>query len=281
MSTTLTAPTDHPHQKPPAGRRGSARAVATVLITVGGLLLLATVVTGVLSAVRNSNVETVERAAATDGVATLDGDVSSGDLTIQFGDVREATLRVTGSSAEDWRLARAGDTLSIRVEQDWFDNWAWFGRSGDTAVLTLPRGLSGLDASLDVSAGSIAADGEFDELSLELSAGSIETTGTARTLDLDVSAGDAEVDLAGIERAGVEVSAGSVSGTLSGSRLRSLDIDLSAGDLELSLPDQVYVVNSDVSAGSFDNQLRTASAASTTVDVDMSAGDVVLRPERN
>lgn len=74
------------------------------------------------------------------------------------------------------------------------------------------------------------------------------------------------------------IGAGEILATLTGNALREVRIDVSAGSLVASLPDAEYAVTSDVSAGSFDNELDTSPGAARTVDVQVAAGGVTLRP---
>jgi hypothetical protein len=52
---------------------------------------------------------------------------------------------------------------------------------------------------------------------------------------------------------------------------------VSAGSLNLTVPDGEYNVTSEVSAGGFENKIGSSPDADSTVDVQVSAGQVVLR----
>lgn len=292
MNTTVTPPP--PVSPGPAGgpvppggsapRRDSARVVSILAIVVGCMLVAGAIVSGVLTAVRFAASDTAALTARADRVAALDVDVAAGSLTIAYGDVDEATLRVEGTGASDWRLSRDGDALSVTADRGWWRGWdlIGFGGHGDVAVLTLPLDLSKttLDADLQLAAGEIIADGTFGELDLEIGAGSVTVSGTARSLDASISAGRVRLDLAGVRTVDLDVSAGYIEGQLSGTAPTETVIDVSAGRVSLTLPRGPYAITSDVSAGEFSHSLSTDPTASARIDVTVSAGSVTLRPER-
>ena len=277
MSTTLASPPASPAAPPPAPRT-SGRVVAILAILLGVVLIAGVALSAVLSTTRSFATRTATLTADTAGLTALDVDLSAGDLTITYGDVDEATLTVTGSGAADWRLTRAGDELKLSTTRSWWGGWGPFDLQNDSAVLTLPTGTGALDASLELSAGSITADGDFRELELDLSAGSIDVAGAAERIDVSVSAGDASFDLDGVRTGTLETSAGRIDGELRGDAPDRLAIEVSAGEIRLRLPDETYDVTADVSAGSLDNRLATARGAAHTISVEVSAGSVVLIP---
>ena len=292
MTSTLTPPPAQPGPTPPSGQvppvpgapvppapgapvppRGSSKVIAILAICLGAVLIVGAIVTGVFSALRAAGAGTTETLTA-DGtaIAGLDIDVAAGELTVRYaGD--EVRLEVTGN-ADDWRLDRDGDTVEVRTVRDWWRGWAFLD-DGDVAVLTLPARLENvpLDADLTLSAGSLRADGAFGELGLDLNAGSIEVAGTAQTLDADVNAGRAEIDLADVAEADVRISAGNLTGTLSGAAPDVVAIEVNAGRLDLTLPSVDYDVSSEVSAGEFDaGGLSVDSSSPHRVHADVSAG---------
>lgn len=280
MSATITPPT--PEQVPPTPApqpRGSATAIAIIAIVIGAVLILGTVVFGILGALRTAATQTIERSASADDVESVETSTSAGELDVVFERVDEATLTVEGPGADDWQLDRSGDQLTVSVDRGWFGGWSWFGSEGDRAVLTLPMELTGIDATFDVSAGSVEASGAFGDVRLELSAGEIDLSGVVASLDTHVSAGTVNLDVDAPRTVVIDVSAGTVKGQLTGAPSDSLDIGVSAGSVHLALPDGTYRVTSDVSAGTFDNNLDTSSGATAIVDVRISAGEVVLRQD--
>jgi hypothetical protein len=94
---------------------------------------------------------------------------------------------------------------------------------------------------------------------------------------VDVSAGRADLDLADVRSAEITVSAGALVGELTGDQPDAITLEVSAGSADLTVPEGDYDVSSDVSAGQFDNQVGSTPGASSTVRVDVSAGQAVLR----
>jgi len=76
------------------------------------------------------------------------------------------------------------------------------------------------------------------------------------------------------------VSAGAVDARLTDSAPHKVVVDVSAGSLDLLLPDATSDVRSDVSAGDFENGLRTELGARNVVDVTVSAGTVTINGAR-
>ncbi|GAA1466000.1 hypothetical protein [Microbacterium thalassium] len=285
MSTTVIPPTPpaqpapQPAGPPPrSGPSNAAKAVAILVIVFGALVLVGAMVSAALSTIAAASVSTQSQTEAAGGVTMLDADVSAGSLRIEFADVTEAELDVTRAwGIGDWTLERSGSTLVIASpEGAWGSGWWWFGGTGD-AVLRLPLAVERADADLTLSAGSIAADGEFDDIRLVLGAGSADVSGVADTIAADISAGSANVDLSDVSDADLSVSAGSLDVTLSGSTPEDVTLEVSAGSLTVTVPDDVYDIRSDVSAGDFENRIGSTAGAPNSIDVQVSAGQVVLR----
>ncbi|MGU3646605.1 hypothetical protein ACLBXX_16705 [Microbacterium sp. C23T] len=281
MSTTLTPPPVVPDSpvEPPRPSSGGSRAVAIVVIVLGGIVLLGAGISAAVGTIASAAVHTSTRTADAAGVEELDVDAAAGTLRVEFSDVREAELEVTSSwGAGDWRLERDGDTLQVSSpDRDWFGWRGWFGDGGADAVLRLPASLEGLDADISLAAGEFVTDGEFGELDLSLAAGSFNVTGSADSLSADVSAGRGTLELDGVREADLTVSAGSLDATLTGTAPDAIELDVSAGSLRLTVPEGEYDVRSEVSAGQFDNNIGSTPGASHTIDVQVSAGQAVLK----
>jgi len=282
MSTTLTPPPVTPPASgtPPVTPRSSSRVIAIIAICLGTVLVIGAVFAGVVSTVRSLAVRSEVLTAEVAGISGIDVDIAAAELIVVYGDVDDATLEITGSGIADWSVTRNGDDLVVDTDRSWWRGWNLFGTRGDRAVLTLPAGLQGIDASLDLSAGSITARGDFGELDLGLAAGSIDVTGSADEVDIDLSAGRVTFDLDGVRSGAVRVSAGSVEGRLGGAAPERLALEASAGQIDLVLPEGSYDVRSDVTAGTLDNRLSTAPGARSEITVDLAAGTVTLRSER-
>ncbi len=285
MSTTLTPPPVVPERpaEPPRPASGGSRAVAIVVIVLGGLVLLGATISAAVGTVASASVHTSTRTLAAAGVEELDIEAAAGTLRVEFTDVQEAELEVTGSwDADVWRLERDGDTLRVASpdRSGWFGWRGWFGDGGADAVLRLPTSLAGLDADVSLAAGEFVTDGEFGELDLELAAGAFDVSGSARSLSADVSAGRGTLELEGVREADLTVSAGSLDATLTGTKPDSVGLGVSAGSLRLTVPEGDYDVGSDVSAGQFDNRIGSTPGASSTISVQVSAGQAVLKSGR-
>ncbi|WP_457100917.1 hypothetical protein [Microbacterium sp. P5_E9] len=282
MSTTLTPPPLPPVAGPPdpepqtPGTRASSKVIAILVMALGGALILGTIGTTVISTVAAASIQTTGRSLAVDDVDALDVDLAAGTLVVEFADVTEAELEVTGSfGADQWTLRTDGGTLVV-ASPDWHFGTPWLFGNG-RATLRLPSSLEGLDADFGLGAGDLTADGDFGELGLDLGAGRASLAGSADVLTADVSAGRADLDLADVGSADITVSAGALVGRLTGDQPDAITLEVSAGSADLTVPEGDYDVSSDVSAGQFDNRVGSTPGASSTVRVDVSAGQAVLR----
>lgn len=278
MTTTLTPPpAGSPAPVPPSDPRSSSRVIAILAICFGTVLIIGAVFTGVFTAVRAAAQQTSTLTADAAGITGLNVDVGAADFTIVYAGA-EVTLDVTGN-AGDWHLTRDGGTLDVTTDRGWWGGWRFFG-DGDTAVLTLPERLKDtrMDADFSLGAGVLRAEGTYGELELDLGAGSIDVSGSAESLDADISAGRAVFDLADVDQVRLQVSAGGVTGTLTGTAPSDVAIDVSAGRLELTLPDTTYALATDVSAGDLEHTLSTDPASDNRITASVSAGFVKLTP---
>jgi hypothetical protein len=285
MTDTLTPPPMPPvppvpqTSTPPSRRPSSAgRVIAILVIALGGLIVLGAVFGAVTSTIASVLVHTESRSIPVADVSAMDVDLSAGEFTVVFDEGRtEAELVVTATlGADAWTFAVEGDTLTVASPHRFFGPSWWFGGSG-RAVLHLPASLQGLDATLGVSAGDLTATGEFGDLKVQLGAGDVTLDGTAQHLGLGISAGSADVARADVRSADLRVSAGSIMTQLTGTQPQSITVDVSAGSVSLSVPEGDYDVRSVVSAGDFDNSIPATRGASSTIDVQISAGSVSLR----
>ena len=287
MSTTLTpppGPQPSPVTPPPApSRNGAGRVVAIIAIVVGAVVLIGAVATGVIGSIVRAAGSSDDRIVVdATGVDALDVDVSAGDVRVVFTDTDEAVLDVTADAgAGQWTLDREGDELIVRSPERWFSGW-WFYDGPTRVVLELPESLQGaaLDAKLTLSAGSLDVNGDFGTLDLEVNAGELTLAGAAAEVVARVSAGRADLEVADVATADLDVSAGGLKAVFTGDAPDDVAIDVSAGSLDLAVPSGAYRVASDVSAGGLDNRLETSTQASRLITVSLSAGDVTLRSGR-
>lgn len=290
MTTTLTPPpagSGTPAPQGPSQTPGSSRVVAIVVIVVGALIVLGTITSALISTIVSASVTSTTRTVAVTDVTDLDVDVAAGSLRVEFADVDEAELDVTGTGGADrWTLRTEGGELIVSSPQGWlnggwpFGGWPFGENGAGNATLRLPQSLEGLDAELSLAAGELFVDeGEFGEVELDMGAGRTRFSASVDTISADVSAGNAEFTIDGAREAGFSVSAGSLDAELTGAQPRSLELDVSAGQLEIVVPEGEYDVTSDVSAGEFDNRIGSVPDADSTIDVSVSAGKAVLRTE--
>lgn len=285
MSTTLTPPPATPPAAPapgpvPGPPRSAPRVVALLTAIAGGTILLFTVVSAIFSTVWSGRVETATLTENVSGLSSIEVRASAAEVEVVFADVPEAELTVTGArGVDDWSVSRDGDRLVIAADDNWWGQWRW--ANGTTqATLVLPESLEGIDATLDLDAGSLRAEGEFGDLALSLGAGSLNVGGSAESLELGVDAGSAHIELADVSLAQIELSAGRVTGGLTGTAPSSIDIDVSAGSADLELPDETYAITARTDAGSFRHDLDESSSATHRIDVRVSAGSVDLSSGR-
>ncbi|WP_100812777.1 MULTISPECIES: hypothetical protein [unclassified Microbacterium] len=257
----------------------SAKVVAILTASLGGVIALALVGSTVISTIASASVRTETQVVDAAGVDELDIDVSAGSLRIDYADVDAASLDVTGGwGSARWTLERDEDQLVVS-SPDWAFGGAWLFGGNVRATLTLPRELENraLDAQFTVSAGDLDASGRYGELDVELGAGAVNVSGAARTVSADISAGRADLDLTDVQTAELTLSAGRLDGRFDGSQPRLVEVNVSAGSLNLALPEGAYDLTSSVSAGQLDNRLDTSASASSRIAVELSAGQIILR----
>lgn len=287
--------------------KGSAQRSSWVAVTagvIGGVLLLGTVSTAAVAGVTAANYDGTEKrqrlTEGADGIVQIDVEASAAKFRIDCETApapsggsagsrgEDSFTLVTSGSSREWRMVRSGDTLHVEPVKRWFGGFSLFG-SGDNRMqevsLSLPAsacdGSKPLDAEVDLGAGEVLVNGSYGLLDVSVGAGNARIEGTALNLELDVSAGEVVLDMSDVRTADLSVSAGSLWGSLSGTAPKQIDIEVSAGDAELTVPDEVYAVRSDVSAGDFEHSLRTdQSVLGHEINVEVSAGSLSLHPAR-
>lgn len=269
-------------------RSGGAKAVMIVTAIVGGIALLgsggaaAAAATGTLISSSSEPADAVQSVDVA-GITGIDLDVDAGNMRIEFGEVEEARLSVTNDRGPAWTLDRDGDELIVRSPDRVFGWWfgSWFG-DDQSAVLTLPESLrdAELDATLTLDAGSLDVLGDFGALDIDVSAGALDVEGAATSLAVDMSAGRADVLLDSVDEVVLGVSAGDLAVELTGAAPTQTRLDVSAGSVDLTVPDVAYTIVQDISAGSLDAKVDQSAGARRTIEVDLSAGSVTIRPGR-
>ena len=280
---------DAPHAAPtppPAGRSSGATAVMVVTAVVGGLALLGaggTAAAAAVGTIATSNRADSVQSVGVAGLESIDLSADASSMRVEFGDVDEATLAITNGRGTPWRFERDGDELVVRSPQGVFGWWigGWFGEE-EVAVLTLPESLrdAGLDADLNLNAGSLDVAGDFGILDVSVNAGALDIQAAAKELDVQMSAGRADILLDGIAQADLGVSAGDLTVELTGTPPALTSIDVSAGTLDLTVPDVEYAISQEISAGTLNAEVDEASSSRRTIDVSLSAGTATIRPGR-
>lgn len=217
-------------------------------------------------------------------VESLDIEVSAAALTIVFTDGAEAELivdPVNGDAAwqqsGSWDLETSGNKLVVRSPDRGVTSYVVPG-SLPRATLTLPRSLKGeLDAEISLTAAELVGEGEFAKLGLEVSAGSATFSGAARELELEMTAGEANLTVADVTRADLEVTTADAKVVLTGEAPKQTDVEIAMGSLQLELPAQKYDVRTEGELTELKNQLQTDQASKHVVRVAATAAEVTLR----
>lgn len=270
---------------PTTARPGSW--ISILLVVLGAIALVFAIGGGVVRGVAAHSATNQSWTASADGVEALRIDSTAAGFEVRFDDIDEARLDAStdGGPVQQWQLVRDGATLRAQTDHRW--GWwgfgRWFGDRGgeEHVVLTLPAELerAGLDLDVDVAAGSFDADADWGTAIVDLSAGSVDLAGDADSLGLTVSAGEARLDLASSGDVTLDVSAGRVIGALTGEQPASITAEVSAGSIELGIPGGDYAVTQDVSAGDATIDVDEDRDATSTIDVQVSAGSIALRSE--
>lgn len=245
---------------------------------LGGFILLGVIGALLLSFFSNRGMADQYLTAPVSNVRELDVEVAAGEFIVQFGSVDEATLDIQQGRGS-WTLEQRGDTLVVESPSLGWLNFCFGWCEQQVATLTLPNELQlreGLDADLELSAGSLTASGVFNDLDLTVSAGEMRVDATAKAFQTEVSAGELRGTIADAREGSVQVSAGSTTLTLAGDAPDRLGVKVSAGEADLVLPEAAYDVRSTVSAGELDNRLE-GGASQHIIEVEVSAGGVTLR----
>lgn len=263
-------------------RSGASRPILIGTAILGGIVLAGAGSSAAFGTIANTQgVATATESREVTGIAGIEVDASAADFTIEFGSVTEATLKTSGGRASDWRLERDEDELVVSSPGARFDLClAWCGWEKRSAVLTLPKELEGkgIEADLNLGAGSMTVRGDFRSIDLDMGAGEAEVVGAVDTFELTLGAGDFTGELHDVSEADFGISAGTANARLTGTAPRSVTIDVAAGDLDIELPDDTYAVQSQVAAGDLTNTLRVDPGSRNRIDIEVSAGDVTIRP---
>lgn len=208
-----------------------------------------------------------------DGVTSIDATTQSGELTVTYGDVTEATLEISGDEhGPEWSLAVDGPTLRLEQMSDPVSiGWSTW----QSATLVLPATMEASRPALKLTteSGATVASGDFGDVTIALQSGQIDFTGSATTLGLSVETGFANVSAAGPTSLTLDVQSGTADVVVEGRKApASTKVNVSSGYVSLDLPDGPYAVSEKVSSGSASIDLVRDPAAPNTVDVTVSSG---------
>lgn len=278
----MTSPQHTPSET--SGRRRAAGAIVVTTAVLGGLALVGVGLSSTAQAfwtARTALAGSVAGHAEIDsaGITGIDVEVGSGELTVRFGDVEEATIDAEGG--DFWQMRRSGNDLVVETRGTPFDLClGWCGYAERRATVTLPRELEerGIEADLSLGAGSLTLLGDFRSIDLEVGAGEAVVEGSADRVEMEVSAGRLDAELTDVRQASFTVSAGGGKASLNGEAPSEVDVDVSAGSLTLLLPDEAYNVSVDSAAGDVTEKVRTDPASRHRVTGEVSAGSLVLLP---
>ncbi|MDI6023897.1 hypothetical protein QBL02_10115 [Leucobacter sp. UT-8R-CII-1-4] len=264
--------------------------VAITVAVIGGALLLGAMgtaaVAGIYASTRSGGGEAQHLTSSAEGVTSLSVEAVAARfvITCEGAVDRPGTFDLTTDSGDrQWRMFERGGHLRVEPNEPWIG--ASFGGSQRVQDITLGLpaeacdGSSVLNADVELGAGKLLIDGSYGEFEALVEAGDFEFTGDADAFDLELAAGSADFVANNVREAQVTVSAGKVKGEFAGSAPALLEAEVNAGRAVLTLPDELYSIRSDVSAGSFDNALRTEQGVTGhEVKVDVSAGHLGLKP---
>ena len=274
---TMNAPVA-PQTPQPAG---SKKSMTIVMAILGALIILGVIATSAWRASNSLSTSNTSQALSTEGINELDVEVDAGKFNILFAEVPTATLDVQSARGGEWKLRRDGNALVVRSPNNWGD-WCFTGCDWEEneVVLTLPKSLDNgeLDANLQMSAGEFSVDGNFNDLVMEMSGGTLEAAGSAKALLVELGAGKTEINMDNVQSAVFDVSAGRIDTALTGTAPENIQANVSAGMLQLTLPKASYNVTEDISAGTLNNGLLVDSSSPHKIQVEVSAGNVNLRP---
>ncbi len=257
------------------------RPVRRALLVVGAVVALLLVAEGTMHLLQVATRHTTTEVATYRGITALEIDDDS-DIRLTSapaGTPLEVRARVTESLIKpDWRAQRRdGSTLHLSSS---CSPAIFADICGVDYDIRVPSGTA---IRADTSAGDVVAENLRSTMPVRLdtSAGDITVIGaTAPELRLSASAGDIRAGGVRADRVQVETSAGDVRVSLLG-LADELSATSSAGDVELVVPDALYRVETDTSAGSIDDQeVRTSPDATRTIRAVTSAGDIRIEARR-
>lgn len=258
--------------------------MARVGLAIGGVALVGVGAVLALGWWTPSDAEATD--SVSEGFTKIEIANDSGNVTIRSGDGAAdgpATVKQTFSyrmgSQPDSAFAVDGDTL--RLDDCGF--WC----SVDYEV-TVPRGV---EVGGKASSGDVTLDG-VTSVDLDVSSGNTAISRASGPVQVDASSGDVRVvDVA--QDVKVSASSGSVIGERLGGKV---DVDANSGDIRLAMAERAdvranadsgsidltvprgqYKVDGQTDSGTRDVQVETSDSADTSLTVETSSGDALVR----
>lgn len=265
--------------------------VAITAGVVGGALLLgamgAAAIAGIYAINRDTGGEAQYLTSGAEGITALSVDAVASRFTMTCEGAldRPDTFEFSTESGErQWQLHERRGHLYVEPVEPWMSvNFGAGTERLQDVTLGLPAsacdGSVPLNTDVELGAGKLLVDGSYSDFQANIEAGDFDFKGDAARFELDIAAGSADFVANNVVEGTVTVTAGKVKGEFAGSAPTLLKTEVSAGRATLTLPDETYSVRSEVSAGGFDNGLRTEQGMTKReVRVNVSAGQLSLKP---
>jgi hypothetical protein len=203
-------------------------------------------------------------------------DVGSGDVTIGHtdGDRVEVTRTVHSRGSAEPQLTETSTADGVELSAE-CNGW-FFGGCSVSYDVRVPDGFT-LD--LQTSSGRVVAtDLEVDSASLRASSGDLHVTSLRGPVVLETSSGAVTGERLEATTLNASTSSGDVDLDFA-TAPSMVDVDASSGEVTVALPaDGRYQVRTDASSGEETVSIPNDPAASSSVQVETSSGNVTVRP---
>ena len=281
MTTTATPPPP-PASAPAPGTARPNSALRGILLLIGSILLIGMLVSAGLRIVQLAGFEDHSGThQVTEAVDSVLLDTSAADVVVQYGDVTHP--QIDFDQARDDQVMRYGvRNGELRVDVDQRRGFWFFGPSigwgsrGSELTLTLPTGATGMDLSLNTTAGDLQAHGDFGALDIDMTAGQMLLSGGAESVQVDSTAASLRAeDFAVTGPVGVDITAGDLH--FEAADLPSaIDVTSTAAGVRFELPAGEYEIRTDSTAGGVNQGVASTPGADRVYTFDSTAGEVVL-----
>jgi Putative adhesin len=270
----VTEPIFAPPSTPPPTPQSPRRRAGLVLGLVGILGVLAVGGVATWRMITLPWVETTESVTLQAQVPRLAVDLGSGDLTVgrAAGDIVEIvrTVRSRGAAEPEYSETASAEGVAIAAECD-----GWFGGCDVDYEVRVPDGFA-LD--LQVSSGRIEAGGmQVESANIRSSSGDVHLADVSGPVSLEVSSGEVTAERLVVPTFTARSSSGDLSVDFAAAP-SAVDVNVSSGEVAVALPsDGRYRFQVETSAGEKSVSVPSDPAASSTVRIESSSGDVTVR----